>query len=84
MLSEENVVGEDDIDKLLPAFIIDPIDGTKDLIRGNGEWSISIAYLNSSKFDDPLNSGWVYQPHLDNLYSRKKSLSLAKSNLLEF
>lgn len=67
ILSEESIDSTDVLDKF-PVFIIDPIDGTKEFIKGNGEWSVSIAFLNSEVMGDPLNRGWIYQPHLNNLY----------------
>lgn len=49
-------------------FCIDPIDGTKDFIKKNDEWTINIGmiYKNSPVL------GVVYAPALDLLYSAKK------------
>ena len=75
------IISEESFDNLsdkgvlesLPAFIIDPVDGTKDLIRGNGEWSISIGFLNSTDIKDPLSRGWIYQPSKDKVFSSLKN-----------
>lgn len=48
IISEENV--ENNLS--FPSFVIDPVDGTKELIKDNNQWSISIAYLNSKKLDE--------------------------------
>lgn len=47
-----------------PCFVIDPIDGTKELVKGIPEFAVSIAYLNSENVSDPLSWGWIYQPLL--------------------
>lgn len=45
-----------------PAAILDPIDGTRELARGRAECAVSLAMMNSSNIDDPLNYGWLYNP----------------------
>ena len=46
------------------AWFIDPIDGTKDFIRGSAEWSVLVGVAQSGK---PI-AGWVYQPKIDRLW----------------
>ena len=60
IISEENISSWR-TSGFFPCFVIDPVDGTKELAQGRSDWSVSIAYLNSSRVDDPLSSGWVYQ-----------------------
>jgi len=45
-------------------FIIDPIDGTKEFIKGNGEYTINIAYVSNNA---PL-IGVAYLPAFNKLY----------------
>ena len=56
-----------------PAFVIDPIDGTKGLVDGTGEWSISIAYLEELSFTRK-NIGVIYHPLSGELYDLDMSL----------
>lgn len=54
---------EEEFDKLIfPCSILDPIDGTRELVKGRAECAVSLAMMNSSKIDDPLNYGWLYNP----------------------
>ncbi|NOR73759.1 MAG: 3'(2'),5'-bisphosphate nucleotidase CysQ [Draconibacterium sp.] len=39
-------------------FLIDPLDGTKEFISQNGEFSINLALMKDSNPDE----GWIYQP----------------------
>ena len=43
-------------------FLIDPIDGTRELARGVGECSISFGIYFSSTFNDPRNFSWIFNP----------------------
>jgi len=45
-------------------WIIDPIDGTRHFISGNGEWAVMVGLLVNSQ---PV-FGWVYRPVKDCLY----------------
>jgi len=45
-----------------PAIILDPIDGTREFVKGYGECAVSLAILNSDRVDDPKNFGWIYNP----------------------
>lgn len=42
-----------------PCFILDPVDGTAGLVAGNGECSLSLAFMPSKSFKDPLASGFI-------------------------
>jgi len=56
-------------------WCIDPIDGTKEFIKKNGEFTINIALIHNSS---PV-LGIVYAPALDELYSAKKVVVLLKT-----
>lgn len=54
---------EEDHTKLsFPSLIVDPIDGTKDLIKGTGEISVSIAYFHSSDLSAKESYAYIYNP----------------------
>jgi len=45
-----------------PALILDPIDGTIELVKGIGECSLALAFMDSPSIDDEKNWGWIYNP----------------------
>ena len=45
-----------------PAAILDPIDGTRELVKGRPECAVSLALMKTPKLDDPSNYGWLYNP----------------------
>jgi 3'(2'), 5'-bisphosphate nucleotidase len=51
-------------------WLIDPLDGTKEFVKRNGEFTVNIALMTRSKPNAPGNpiAGWVYAPVLDRLY----------------
>ncbi len=54
---------EEEYDQLnFPVAILDPIDGTRELVKGRAECAVSLAMMNSSDINDPLNYGWLYNP----------------------
>jgi myo-inositol-1(or 4)-monophosphatase len=48
-----------------PMMAIDPIDGTKEYIKGSSEWAVSVALLETSDF---TGAGWVYNPSTKESY----------------
>lgn len=44
-----------------PAIILDPLDGTKEFVKGLGESCVSAAILHSS-WNDPQNTAWLFNP----------------------
>jgi len=58
-------------------FCVDPIDGTKEFIKKNGEFTINIAlvYKNSPVL------GVVYAPAINTMYKAKKGLGAFKNNI---
>ncbi|MDM8533788.1 3'(2'),5'-bisphosphate nucleotidase CysQ [Clostridiaceae bacterium HSG29] len=63
LVSEESVKHKQFCDKNV-CFIIDPIDGTKEFVKKNGEFTVNIAMLKN----DVLVMGVVYAPVLDEMY----------------
>ncbi|EQC49732.1 inositol monophosphatase family protein [Bacteriovorax sp. DB6_IX] len=45
-----------------PAIVLDPIDGTREFVKGYGECAVSLAILYSADVDNPKNFGWIYNP----------------------
>ena len=54
---------EEDFDVLkFPAAILDPIDGTRELVLQRAECAVSLALMKSASIYDPENYGWIYNP----------------------
>jgi len=69
IMSEENKQTEYEIRKNWQYYwCIDPIDGTKEFIKKNGEFTVNIAFIHK---DTPV-LGVVYAPVLDEMYKAKK------------
>jgi len=69
ILSEENSIVEYKVRKKWDYYwCIDPIDGTKEFIKKNGEFTVNIALIHK---DIPV-LGVVYAPALDLMYGAKK------------
>lgn len=45
-----------------PSAILDPIDGTRELVKGRPECAVSLALMNSPVIADPANYAWIYNP----------------------
>ncbi len=45
-----------------PALILDPVDGTRELVVGLPEWAISLAVMHSPELSHPQNFAWIYAP----------------------
>ncbi|RLA64246.1 MAG: hypothetical protein DRQ88_05135 [Epsilonproteobacteria bacterium] len=59
--ADYNYFSEEDHDKLLfPASILDPIDGTRGLLEGFPECSLSLALMKTGKISEGW--GWIYNP----------------------
>jgi myo-inositol-1(or 4)-monophosphatase len=58
-----NFFSEEDFDRLIfPSAILDPIDGTRELVKGRAECAVSLALMKSPDLSDPSNYGWIYNP----------------------
>lgn len=57
-------------------WIVDPLDGTKEFVKNNDEFTVNIALINNNK---PV-MGVVYTPVLDELYFGKENLGAYKLN----
>ena len=53
---------EDYKDYTFPCAILDPIDGTRELVKGRAECAVSLALMNSHIISDPENFAWLYNP----------------------
>lgn len=54
---------EEDYDVLqFPSVILDPIDGTNELVKGRPECVVSLAIMHTNAIADPQNYGWLYNP----------------------
>lgn len=78
ILSEENqTINYTDRKKWTYYWCIDPIDGTKEFIKKNGEFTINIALIHNTT---PV-LGVVYAPVLKVMYSAKKGEGAFKNNI---
>lgn len=60
---EYNFLSEERLsDLVFPIFILDPVDGTKELLAGRPEWVVSFGLYFSSKLDDERSFSWIYNP----------------------
>jgi myo-inositol-1(or 4)-monophosphatase len=59
-----HVLSEEADEKILkyPCVIVDPVDGTRELVNEVPEFCLSLAYMNSKDFSDPKNVSWLYNP----------------------
>jgi len=77
ILSEENKAAPYEERKSWEYFwLIDPIDGTKEFIKKNGEFTVNIALIHK---DTPV-LGVVYAPALKDMYTAKKGEGAHKNN----
>jgi myo-inositol-1(or 4)-monophosphatase len=54
---------EEDYDQLIfPCAILDPIDGTREFVKGRAECAVSLALMNTALIKDPANYAWLYNP----------------------
>lgn len=53
---------EDFKEYAFPCAILDPIDGTRELVKGRPECAVSLALMKTHKIDDPENYAWLYNP----------------------
>ncbi len=71
-----------------PCAILDPIDGTRELIKGRPECAVSLALMKSHFIDDPENFAWLYNPFsgfsLDSYAPFVASLDKSVQKLLTF
>ncbi len=77
LLSEENKAEEYRVRKNWEYFwLIDPIDGTKEFIKKNGEFTVNIALIHNNT---PV-LGVVYAPVLNDMYKAKKGEGAFKND----
>ncbi len=62
---------EETRDWKLPLIIIDPIDGTRELIERRPECAVSIALIQNWDFTSPENQGWIFNPFTEETFSHE-------------
>jgi 3'(2'), 5'-bisphosphate nucleotidase len=58
-------------------FLVDPLDGTRDFLNGNGEYTVNIALLDGG---DPV-AGVVYAPALGTIYAGATGTGSRRANI---
>ncbi len=53
---------EDFKEYTFPCAILDPIDGTRELVKGRPECAVSLAMMKTHTIADPDNYAWLYNP----------------------
>lgn len=75
ILSEESVsAGQQDAERF---FLVDPLDGTKEFLKRNGEFTVNIALIENA---EPV-AGVVLAPALDELFYAAKALGAWKRDV---
>jgi len=62
---------EKNADWKYPMMVVDPVDGTKEFIKGSDEWVISVALIENESFQ---GEGWIFQPKKKKVYDSGLSL----------
>lgn len=55
----------------LPLIIIDPIDGTRELIERRPECAVSVALIKNWDFSSNENEGWIFNPFTDETFTQE-------------
>ena len=76
ILSEESLVEWEERKNWNTYWLIDPLDGTKEFINKNGEFTVNIALIKNAK---PI-LGIIYSPFLSELYFAQKDQGAYKIN----
>lgn len=79
---------EDYKEYTFPCAILDPIDGTRELVRGRPECAVSLALMKSPDISNPENYAWLYNPFsgfsLDSHTPFVSSLEKSKQKIFSF
>ncbi len=67
-----------------PAYILDPLDGTKEFVEGRNEYSISLAFMKTPELQNQENWGWLYNPGTQENFFNGRSLNSKKDGFLGF
>ncbi|HPF97193.1 MAG TPA: 3'(2'),5'-bisphosphate nucleotidase CysQ [Mangrovimonas sp.] len=74
IISEENrQIAFSEREKWTQCWVVDPVDGTKEFIKRNGEFTVNIALVKEGK----PQLGVIYAPAMSTLYFAEKSLGKA-------
>lgn len=68
ILAEESGLSHSEINKSIPLWIIDPLDGTTNFLHGFPQYAVSIAV----KYDGKIQQAVVYDPSRDELFSANR------------
>lgn len=72
---------EEDYEALgYPAVILDPIDGTSQIAKGQSDCCISLAIMNSCNIEDEENLAWIYNPFTNYEINSREDFVLPKTN----
>ena len=75
ILTEESIsVDPIKADSKQPFFLVDPLDGTKEFINRNGEFTVNIALIDQGI----AVAGVIYAPALDELFYASKNIGVWK------
>lgn len=61
-----------------PLMALDPLDGTKEFMKGRSEWAVSLGYLENEKWQ---GEGWVYNPMTDEVFDGKTKLTFEEKKI---
>ncbi len=74
---------EENFGKLsFPAYILDPLDGTKEFITGTPEFAMSLGYMHSAHILDKKNEGWIFNPLTGESFRLKGKRKISKRKKL--
>lgn len=81
IISEENKqIAFSEREKWTQCWVVDPVDGTKEFVKRNGEFTVNIALVENGK----PQLGVIYAPAMDTLYFAEKSLGKAFKVKVEY
>jgi len=66
----------------LPLIIIDPIDGTRELIERRPECAVSIALIKTWDFTSEENEGWLFNPFTSETFTEETNQERVKQDKL--
>lgn len=61
-----------------PLMALDPLDGTREFMKGRSEWAVSLGYLENEKWQ---GEGWVYNPMTDEVFDGKTKLTFKEKKI---
>ena len=78
---EINFFSEEDYQSLIyPIFILDPVDGTKELAEGRNDWVVSFGLYFTDDLLDERNFSWIFNPNTQQEVSSADELRDSRKN----